>query len=249
MRESATAGVFAKYARRRGHWPRHSPAKALGAPLVGFSGSFPARRARLTASGPPESTKDGAAVYVVDLDGSSLKAIDKGAERYGEGNPVHFQNGRAEFIPPEVPSGTDRQQRDSSREVYERVIAESPVQGASAIWQDVRHRWGAATGQGVMRFILALLVMSGTAMAQVQNRTYQDSMGRNIGRSVTDARGNTTFYDSMGRNTGRSVTDSRGNTAFYDSMGRNTGRSTTNGNTTTTYDNFGRRTGSIQKSR
>ena len=74
-----------------------------------------------------------------------------------------------------------------------------------------------------MRFILALLLMSGTAMAQVQNRTYQDSMGRNTGRSVTDGRGNTTFYDSMGRNTGRSVT--RGNTTtVYDSFGRQTGR-------------------------
>ena len=79
-----------------------------------------------------------------------------------------------------------------------------------------------------MRFIFALLLMSGTAMAQVQNRTYQDSMGRNTGRSVTDSRGNTTFYDSMGRTTGRS---------------------TTNGNTTTVYDNFGRRTGSIQGSK
>ena len=74
-----------------------------------------------------------------------------------------------------------------------------------------------------MRFILALLLMSGTAMAQVQNRTYQDSMGRNTGRSVTDSRGNTTYYDSMGRNTGRSVT--RGNTTtVYDSLGRQTGR-------------------------
>ncbi len=36
---------------------------------------------------------------------------------------------------------------------------------------------------------------------------------------------------------------------FYDAMGRNTGRSATNGNTTTTYDNFGRRTGTIQGSR
>ena len=47
-----------------------------------------------------------------------------------------------------------------------------------------------------MRFILALLLMSGTAMAQVQNRTYQDSMGRNTGRSVTDSRGNAT-YDEL----------------------------------------------------
>ena len=79
-----------------------------------------------------------------------------------------------------------------------------------------------------MRFIVALLLMSGTAMAQVQNRTYQDSMGRNTGRSVTDGRGNTVFYDSMGRTTGRSVTS---------------------GNTTTTYDSLGRQTGTIRGSR
>ena len=53
----------------------------------------------------------------------------------------------------------------------------------------------------------------------------------------------------MGRTTGRSVTDTKGNSTFYDAMGRNTGRSTTNGNTTTTYDNFGRRTGTIQGNR
>ena len=73
-----------------------------------------------------------------------------------------------------------------------------------------------------MRFIVALLLMSGTAMAQVQNRTYRLSMGRNTGRSVTDSRGNTTFYDAMGRNTGRSVT-SGGTTTVYDNMGRQTG--------------------------
>jgi YD repeat-containing protein len=83
-----------------------------------------------------------------------------------------------------------------------------------------------AEGEAVMRFIVALLLMSGTAMAQVQNRTFQDSMGRNTGRSVTDSRCNTTFYDAMGRNTGRSATS---------------------GNTTTTYDNMGRRTGSISR--
>jgi hypothetical protein len=34
----------------------------------------------------------------------------------------------------------------------------------------------------MMRIIAALLLMSSTAMAQVQNKTYQDSMGRNTGR-------------------------------------------------------------------
>ena len=76
-----------------------------------------------------------------------------------------------------------------------------------------------------MRFIVALLLMSGTAMAQVTNRTFQDSMGRNTGRSVTDSRGNVTYYDAMGRTTGRS---------------------TTNGNTTTVYDQMGRQIGTIR---
>ena len=121
--------------------------------------------------------------------------------------------------------------------VYESVIEQSPVQEADAIWRDVRNRWGAPTegpgtsvaeppqeGEGAMKFIVAVLALlaSDAALAQVQNRTYQDSMGRNTGRSVTDSRGNTTYYNSMGRNTGRSTT--RGNTTtIYDSMGRQTG--------------------------
>ena len=59
----------------------------------------------------------------------------------------------------------------------------------------------------VMRSIIALIIVlsSGAALAQQVNRTYQDAMGRNTGRSVTDRRGNTTYYEAMGRNTGRSV--------------------------------------------
>ena len=75
-----------------------------------------------------------------------------------------------------------------------------------------------------MRFILALIIAlaSNAALAQTQQRTFEDSMGRNTGSSVTDTRGNTTFYDNMGRNTGRSVT--QGNvTTVYDNMGRQTG--------------------------
>ena len=77
-------------------------------------------------------------------------------------------------------------------------------------------------------FALLALLASDAALAQQQRQTFKDANGRTLGRSATD---------------------SRGNTSFYDSMGHNTGRSTTNGNTTTTYDNFGRRTGSIQGSR
>jgi YD repeat-containing protein len=77
-------------------------------------------------------------------------------------------------------------------------------------------------GEETVRFIVALLLMTDVAMAQVQNRTYQDAIGRNTGRSVTD------------------------NVTYYDAMGRTTGRSTTNGNTTTVYDQMGRQTGTIR---
>ena len=79
-----------------------------------------------------------------------------------------------------------------------------------------------------MKIITLTLALLLPTAALAQQRTFRDAMGREVGRSVSDTKGNTTFYDAAGRNTGRLVT---------------------NGNTTTTYDNFGRHTGSIQGSR
>ena len=70
--------------------------------------------------------------------------------------------------------------------------------------------------------IVLALILPTAALAQVEHRTFQDSMGRTTGRSVTDTKGNTTFYDAQGRNTGRSVTRG-GTTTVYDNMGRQTG--------------------------
>ena len=81
------------------------------------------------------------------MNGSSLKAIDKGAERYGEGNPVYVQFGRGEFIGIKKEDGSDREQGDSARRVYENVIDESSVQAATRIWRDIHNRWGASTDQ------------------------------------------------------------------------------------------------------
>jgi hypothetical protein len=77
---------------------------------------------------------------------------------------------------------------------------------------------------GMLVFIFLFISMIGGAFAQTVNRTYQNPMGQNIGRSTTDPRGRSTFYDSMGKNTGRSVTNGN-TTTFYDNMGRETGRS------------------------
>ena len=75
--------------------------------------------------------------------------------------------------------------------------------------------------------LLALLVLtllaSDAALAQQQRQTFKDANGRTLGRSVTD---------------------SRGQHHVLRLLGHNTGRSTTNGNATTTYNSFGRRTGS-----
>jgi YD repeat-containing protein len=77
----------------------------------------------------------------------------------------------------------------------------------------------------IMLIMLALI--SHVRAEPLTTRTFQDSMGREIGRATTS--GNTT--------------------TFYDNLGRETGRSTTNGNTTTLRDNLGRETGRVNRGR
>ena len=69
---------------------------------------------------------------------------------------------------------------------------------------------------------LILMLIGSVVHAQTTQRTYQDQMGRNVGRSSTDTRGNTTFYDNMGRETSRSTTNN-GTTTITDPMGRQVG--------------------------
>jgi hypothetical protein len=70
-----------------------------------------------------------------------------------------------------------------------------------------------------------------------------------IGALVGAARGQTrTYQDSMGRETGRSTTNGN-TTTFSDSLGRNTGRAVTNGSTTTIYNPAGQQTGTIRSNR
>ena len=87
--------------------------------------------------------EDGATVYVVDLDGSNLAKVVKAAERHD--TDVYYQTGRAEFIGNTDDSGSDREQRDRARQVYETFIRESSVKEAQAIWQNVRNTWAPPT--------------------------------------------------------------------------------------------------------
>jgi hypothetical protein len=76
-------------------------------------------------------------------------------------------------------------------------------------------------------FAIAFLTLADDAAAQTVNRTYQNPMGQNTGRSTTDARGNSTYYDATGRQIGRAVQGNNGDITIYDPMGRQVGRSTT----------------------
>src|SRR5829696_484243 len=117
--------------------------------------------------------------------------------------------------------------RASTRREARRPRAE-PLPAGGLSWPaaasdaTVMWRWiDAGVGATMIAIVLVGLASTGT-LAQVQNRAYRDSMGRNVGRSVTDSSGRTTFYDNMGRNTGRAVTRG-GTTTIYDNMGRQTG--------------------------
>lgn len=81
----------------------------------------------------------GATVYVADLDGSAIPAIKQAAARYDSEVGIKF--GRAEFLGTEKQDGSDREQRDDARKIYEGIIHQSPVEGHDQIWQRVHSSW------------------------------------------------------------------------------------------------------------
>jgi hypothetical protein len=71
-----------------------------------------------------------------------MGSVEKAAKRYGA--TIEARHGHAEFVGTEKQDGTDREQRDDARRVYEGVIQRSGVPGSSAIWQKLHHRWATA---------------------------------------------------------------------------------------------------------
>jgi hypothetical protein len=71
-----------------------------------------------------------------------IEAIKKGADRYG--SEVQYRFGRGKFIGTEKEDGTEREQRDSARNIYQTLIDQSPVQGSRELWGRVHDRWGEA---------------------------------------------------------------------------------------------------------
>jgi hypothetical protein len=85
-------------------------------------------------------TQGGAKVYVVDMDGSSADAVEKGAKRYG--TEANFVRGNAQFVGTTKEDGSDREQRDDARDKYLGVIKGSRVQGAGGVWDRVHSTYG-----------------------------------------------------------------------------------------------------------
>jgi hypothetical protein len=115
---------------------------------------------------------------------------------------------------------THRIVREIDRDIAEQVERTRKLVESERFWRFWALAW---TVIGLVLAVLALAGILSRALAQTTQRTFEDASGRNVGRSVTDGRGNSTYYDSMGRNTGRSTSDSQGNRAVYDNMGRRTG--------------------------
>ena len=71
--------------------------------------------------------------------------------------------------------------------------------------------------------VVALVLIPTIALAEPVRQTYRDANGRELGRSTTDARGNTVYPRRDGpQHRARSVT-SGGTTTIYDQMGRQVG--------------------------
>jgi hypothetical protein len=95
-----------------------------------------------------------------------VEAIENGAKRYG--SKVTVQYGKAEFVDDTSGQGTDREQRDRAREIYEANVRESPVARSAEIWAGVRDRWSktgkAATEKRLIRVSRAILPRCATSL-------------------------------------------------------------------------------------
>jgi len=102
--------------------------------------------------------KGGAIVYVADTDGSMLEKVKESAKNHD--SKVIFQTGKAQFIGDTSGQGSDREQRDRARAIFERSIKESPVSGSDRIWAGIRDRWGKAAQKSVRRAIAETLYVN-----------------------------------------------------------------------------------------
>ena len=92
----------------------------------------------------PHIDGGGADVFVVDHENQAHDAMARAAERYNA--DVTYEVGKSEFIGSTKEDGTDREQRDDARRIYQEVIKQSKVQGSQKVWKSVHHAWGEELG-------------------------------------------------------------------------------------------------------
>jgi hypothetical protein len=82
-------------------------------------------------------------VHIYGSDQATLDAIDKAAERHD--TEFEYVKGKGEFIGTQAQSGSEREQRDDARRIYEDTISEiaakSPRRNIKAHWHRIRDRW------------------------------------------------------------------------------------------------------------
>lgn len=89
-----------------------------------------------------EPRENGAVVHVYGDGQETLDKVSSAAEHYG--SQVKVTKGDGEFVGTTKEDGTDREQRDDARRIYESVIENAgKLHGRDprAIWKDVRDRW------------------------------------------------------------------------------------------------------------
>jgi hypothetical protein len=96
----------------------------------------------------------GATVYAVETDPKNVAAtvaiVKQAAGRYD--SKITYRKGRAEFIGDLSGTGSDREQRDRARGVYEDYIRRSPVYRSEDIWKGIHDKWGTAGEQAAKIF-------------------------------------------------------------------------------------------------
>jgi hypothetical protein len=77
------------------------------------------------------------------IDGSAHDLVARSAERHA---PIQVHPGVAEFVSISNQDGSDGEQRTDARRAYEETIGQSPVPGASKLWEGLHHRWAKVLG-------------------------------------------------------------------------------------------------------
>lgn len=131
-----------------------------------------------------QPTSDGRfLVHVYGADEDTAKAVKAAGEHYG--SDIAFRHGRGDFIGTHQDTGSDAEQRADARAVYEGHIARSGLQGAAALWQGLRDRYGRQADETVADSLLAELAAHDAVWREEDHpRGQPDNAGQFVEKGV-----------------------------------------------------------------